>query len=244
VEAYRILALNHFDIINFRIRDDLDQEFETLRTTSEERLLGKALKEYKPEITEFRKHRFISAALDGLAKNGIQEDIRYARKYLGNTQFNMADEGAIGLLSRFGDSSDVESLIKAASKLYGATKRFALETAYKLSENKDVLIERLIYADDNTTSEIAVEMLSKHESSQKVEIAKTLFNSKKDKCRLEGLAIVSRYCDDNELETLLNNYVSQSSYYYNIVTWLDRYLYSKGRYLNFYKSKLSNMIVG
>ncbi len=242
-EAYRILALNHFDIIKFRIRDDLDKEFENLKTTSEERLLGKALKEYKPDITEFIKHKFISAALDGLAKNGIQEDIKYARKYLGNTQFNMADAGAIGLLSKFGDSSDVESLIKVESKLYGANKRLALETAYKLSENKDVLIKRFIYADDNTTSKIAVEMLSKHESSQKIEIAKTLFNSKNDKRRLEGLAIVSRYYNESELETLLNDYVSQSTYYYNIVAGIDRCLYSKGRYLNFYKSNLFNMIL-
>lgn len=241
-EAYRILALDYFDIIEFRIRDDLDQEFETLKTESEARLVGHILTQYKPDLIDFMRHRFISAALDGLARNGKQEDVKYARKYLGNTQYNIADKGAIGLLSRFGDSSDVENLIKVALKNYGQTKHFALETAYKLSENKDDLLERLINDDDNATADIAVKILSNHESARKIEITQTLFKSKIDKRRIEGFAIVSRYYDTSDLEKLLYEYISQQSYYYNIVTWLDRCLYSKGQYLKFYKSKLSNMI--
>jgi hypothetical protein len=245
--AYRILAEDYFSIIESRIRSDLDEEFDSLRKDSEARIrekYGVAKVGYEPETIEYVKDTFIASAIDGLAKNGQSEDIKYARKYLGNTKYGLADRGAIILLSKFGDSSDIDNLIKVASNLYGETKRFALETVYKLSKSKDALLEALMNDDNDATAEIAVKILSMHDSPRKIEMAKALFNSTKDKRRLEGLAIVSRNYNDNELETLLNDYVSRSAYYYNIVTWLDRCLYSNGRYLNFYKSKLSNMLEG
>ncbi len=245
--AYRILAEDYFAIIESRIRSDLEEEFDSLRKDSEARLGEKyssLRRAYEPDLVEFIKGTLIASAIDGLAKNGQSGDIKYARKYLGNTKYGMADRGSIILLSKFGDSSDVDNLIKVTSELYGETKRFALDTAYKLSENRDVLLETLMNDKNDETAAIAVKILSMTESPRRIEMAKALFNSTKDKRRLEGLAIVSKYSNDNELETLLNEYVSQPSYYYNIVTWLDRCLYSNGRYLNYYKSKLFSMIEG
>ena len=73
-------------------------------------------------------------------------------------------------------------------------------------------------------------------------MTKSLFKSGTDKRRVEALAIIVTHYNVTELEQFLNDYNSQSSYYYNIVTWLDRYLYSKGRYSIYFKSKLSKLI--
>lgn len=247
-QAYRVLGLDHFTILEPRIRYDLDQNFESLRSESEVRLREKygegteiIIKKYEPEVIEFIRAKYISAALDGLAKNGKRQDVKYARKYLVNTQYNLANYGAINILSRFGDSSDVERLIEVASNTYGETKRIALETAVNLSENKDVLLEKLINNDDETIAKLAVQILAEHETKRKVELARGLLKSKTDRRRLEGLAILFRCYDLNGVEKLLDVYLAQKSYYYNIVTWIDRCLYAKGRYSKFFRTKLSRM---
>ena len=244
-EVYRILAEDHFSLIESRIRSDLDDTFESFKKDS-----GAHLREkygdiegiYKPETIEYIRDTFIAAAMDGLAVNGQHEDIKYAKKYLGNTKYNMADKGAINLLVRFGDSSDVERLIEAAIKNYGKMQRKAVETAYNLSDKKDDLLNRLINHDDSLIAKIAIQILSRYESGKNIDFAKSLLQSKVDQRREQAVAIIANQFNPEELESLLTDYISQGSYYYNVVTWLDRCLYSKGSYLSFYKSKLSGMI--
>ena len=174
--------------------------------------------------------------------NGESEDIKYARKYLGNTLYNMADKGAINILSKFGDSSDVEILIQAARNNYGQPQRMALETAYNLAENKEALLEKLINDEKESIAKIGLQILLNHKTERKLEIAQGLFKSGSGDLRVESLAIVVNQGDTPALEKLLDEYIAQESYYYNIVTWLDRYLYSKGKYLQFYKTKLSSKL--
>jgi hypothetical protein len=66
-------------------------------------------------------------------------------------------------------------------------------------------------------------------------------NNPTPRCLTIHIVLVNEY-GSSELEELLDSYISQGSYYYNIVTWLDRLLYSKGQYHTYYKSTLSSMI--
>jgi len=154
----------------------------------------------------------------------------------------MADKGAVNLLAKFGDSSDVENLIEAAIKNYGQIQRKALETAYNLTENKVDLLSKLIKHEDTSISKIAVQILSRCHSGKNIALAKNLLQSKTDEIREEAVAIIVNQLNFEDLKNLLNEYISQSTYYYNVVTWLDRCLYSKEPFLNLYKSKLFDMI--
>lgn len=248
-EAYRVLAIDYFQEVETRIRTDLDSEFETLKSDSELKLKEKygdaaelISKKFKPEILDYIKGNFISAAIDGLALHGKKEDVKYARKYLGNTRHNMADHAAIKLLSRFGDSSDVNNLIEISSKSYGETKELALEAAFNLSKNKNELLKNLIEHEDKIISIFSIRKVSKYDMQHKVEIAKNLLNSKDDENRIKGLSILLNNLSEAELETILDEYLKQKTYYYNVVTWLDRCLYSTGRYKNYFHSKLVNRI--
>jgi len=48
--------------------------------------------------------------------------------------------------------------------------------------------------------------------------------------------------DVETLENLLDNYLKQETYYYNVVTWIDRYLYAMGRYQEFFRMKLVQVL--
>ncbi len=237
-DAYNILVLDHFDLIKDRIRDDLDQEFEQLITASKVRSLDK----YKPNLGQYVKDKYIAIAIDGLAKNGNPEDIKYARKYLGNTQHNMADDSAISMISKYGDSSDVENLIKVLGNNYGNSRKNILEFIFKMTDNKEALFEKLIDNEDNNVAGAVVNVFLNCEGSNQMKIASQLMKSSKDMLRVKGAAIVCENVDPAKLEEFLDDYTGRRSYYYNVVTWIDRYLYSKGKYSEYYKLELSKML--
>ncbi|GAH93761.1 unnamed protein product, partial [marine sediment metagenome] len=79
-----------------RIRLDLDSEFETLKSESENKWIeidgdfGKTLSKEinnKPEVINFYRERYILAALAGLSIHGKKEDVKYAREYLSNKKY-------------------------------------------------------------------------------------------------------------------------------------------------------------
>jgi spore coat protein CotH len=154
----------------------------------------------------------------------------------------MAEVAAVTLLSKFGDVSDVPNLVAVALRTYGKSKRIALEAAFDLSEDKDALLEQLINADDESTLLLASKIFAGYDSPRKIEMAMKLLKNERDKVRLEGLAIFVSTVAADKVEDLLDYYLEQEAYYYNVVTWLDRCVYSVGRYREHFQRTLLQML--
>ncbi len=144
VEAYKILAKKHFRFLKGRIRLDLDSEFETLKSESENKWIekygdvGKTIsKGLKTELINFYRGRYILAALAGLSIHGKKEDVKYAREYLSNKKYEEDKFEALKIILHFGDKLDIEMLNKIALNSYGETKRIAIEALFKFSEDRD-----------------------------------------------------------------------------------------------------------
>jgi len=243
IEAYKILAVKHFRFLKERIRLDLDSEFETLKSDSENKWIekygeaGKIISKIKPELINSIKSRYISAALDGLSMHGKQEDIKYARKYLINKKYNADNFGALTIILRFGDKSDIEILNKIVLDSYGETKTLAIEAIFKFSEDRDSRLA-LIINKDETIYKTSLQMLLKYDLPYKIEVAKILLKSEIEDRRLDGLSILLSSLNEIELEKFLDDYLSQGTYYYNVVTWLDKCLYAVGVFKDLFKSKM------
>ena len=243
-EAYEILAKKHFQFLKGRIRLDLDSEFETLKSESENKWIekygdvGKTIsKGLKPEVINFCRGRYILAALAGLSIHGKKEDVKYAREYLSNKKYEGDKFGALKIILRFGDKSDIEMLNKIALNSYGETKRIAIEALFKFSEDRDSRLA-LIINKDETIYKTSLQMLIKYDLPYKIEIAKILLKSEIEDRRLDGLSILISSLNEIELEKFLDDYLSQGTYYYNVVTWLDKCLYAVGAFKDLFKSKM------
>lgn len=244
--AYRVLALEHFEMIKSRIRKDLEQEFENLISESENRIVEEfgeqaipIIKDWKEsKLQDFTKANYIAAALAGLFRHGHQEDVKFARRFIGNTYLRIADMEAIRLLAKFGDSSDVEKLLETAFYSYGEKKTMAANAALELSSDIEDVISKMLISDDQEIAAIAVRALHKVQMEQKTQLLKSLLSSKNENLRLIGLAVIVNENNEKDLEKLLDEYLNKSPYYYNVVTWLDRYLYAPGRYNKYFKGKL------
>ena len=73
-------------------------------------------------------------------------------------------------------------------------------------------------------------------------MAKPLLLSEKDDIRLKGFAVLTHFYKREDLEKLLEDYISRERYYYNVVTWLDRYLFAPGHYGEFFRNQLSDKL--
>ncbi|MBE3128468.1 MAG: DUF4062 domain-containing protein, partial [Actinobacteria bacterium] len=244
VEAYEILAKKHFQFLKGRIRLDLDSEFETLKSESENKWIekygdvGKTIsKGLKPELINFYRGRYILAALAGLSIHGKKEDVKYAREYLSNKKYEGDKFEALKIILHFGDKLDIEMLNKIALNSYGETKRVAIEALFKFSEDRDSRLA-LIINKDETIYKTSLQMLLKYDLPYKIEIAEILLKSEIEDRRLDGLAILLHYLNETELEKFLDDYLKQDTYYYNIVTWLDKCLYAVGTFKDLFKSKM------
>lgn len=250
---YEFLATEHFELIKNRIRDDLENEFDDLKCESENKLKEKRGSQYYVKFLEnigentikFIKYKFISAALKGLTKNGEREDVRFARQYLfHDVSSDKVNVEALKLLSRFGDAGDIDNLIYAASKVYGKTKKLAIEAAYNFSHNKAELLERLFSNSDEEVVKIGAKILIRSRTTKKIKIAKEFLNHNFDSLRIAGVVIIIRKYSSKEIKKVLSEYIKQDTYYYDVVTWFDRYLFAKGKFKNFYKRKLYRVCDG
>ena len=245
VEAYKIMAKKHFRFLKERIRLDLDSEFETLKSESENKWIeiygdfGKTLskKLNKPEVINFYRGRYILAALAGLSIHGKKEDVKYAREYLSNKKYEGDNLEALKIILHFGDKSDIEMLNKIALNSYGETKRIVIEALFKFSEDRESRLA-LIINKDETIYKTSLQMLLKYNLPYKIEIAEILLKSEIEDRRLDGLAILLYYLNETELEKFLDDYLKQDTYYYNVVTWLDKCLYAVGAFKKMFKSKI------
>jgi hypothetical protein len=229
--SYRYIAMNHFRLIENRIRRDLDNEFADLIGELDQ--MG-----WESDTVDFVKAKMIKAALAGLAENGNKSDLKYGRRFIGKTRHNTADPEAVKLVVKYGDVSDVERLLEVALADASETRRIALEGALKLADDKIAVLEIMLRGGDGETVGKAAEKLWVLDKERVREISRAKLNEDDSGERLVGLAILVKFYEEADLELILNEYIATSPHYYNVVTWLDKALYAPGRYGECFRKKL------
>jgi hypothetical protein len=157
---------------------------------------------------------------------------------LGNTRHNTADPEAVKLLAKYGDTLDAEKLLEAARRSYGETQNIAFEAALRLGQDKEEILEIMVNEGRHDVAAQAAEHLWRLNQEKLKELAKGMLRVDEPEKRLRGLAILVLYCEKDALEDLLEEYIGGKSYYYNVVTWMDRTLYAPGRYREYFKKEL------
>jgi len=233
--AYRYLAVKHFQLIESRIRSDLDNEFVNLISQLDQKI-------WKRETIDFVKGQMIEAALAGLAEHGNESDVKYARKFVGKTRHNTADPEAVKLLVKYGDISDVEKLFEVALASETETSRLAFEGTLKLAEEKIPVLETMLRKGDGKTAGKAAEELWVLDEDRVRDISRAMLNADHTDKRLRGLALLVKFCTKAQLEALLDEYIATSPHYYNVVAWLDKTLYAPGRYGEFFRKELLKLL--
>lgn len=243
--AYRALLEAHLDDELDNVRLNLEDGFRPMREqwlSSIEKQFGvvgrSEMEELIRSLDQFIADRFAETALLALIGRAEVTDAVHAARYL-NSQNQDTQLAAIQLLRAHGQDVHAPALRELAVQASGRVKAAAGAAAIVLAPEDT--FQQFAESGDETLVALALSYAAKYRSDL-VEHIWSLLNDDEGTIR----AVAAGYCvsmlEDEDLEVLLNEYIAQDSYYYNIVTWLDRALYAPETVRTLYRSKLTAML--
>ena len=247
--AYKVLGLKHFDRFGDRVRKDLADQFATFRETEKRSLRESVMadldKQHASDATviatianaaekavakwadldNFITSEFVSAALAALTKNGSASDLPIARQHL-YSEDSASREASLEMVSRFGDGSDVEPLLFLVEREYGDIAERAAETALALSADRWKRAKQYLERKAMPFLRVGIDALGSHTefSSRWPELAPYLFVDNSN-VRLATAKLLCSRLENVDLVKLLNQCLEAETYYYDVITALDRSIY-------------------
>ena len=197
---------------------------------------------YTNELDDGIYVRFAGAAIAGLVGHGEPPDVAFGRELLANrkkdTFYGEAEGQAVRLIARFGDGRDVEALVGVAREAYGETKELAAKTALRLSPGTEGVAKQFAGIKDIILFRLALESVQETSPANARAHLQTFLGDAENFKRMAALRILVKTAKTEDLESLLRAYMAQPTYYYNVVCWLDRVLFSPSPFREAYVGEL------
>lgn len=207
-------------------------------------------KESTPEedaqsIADSRKEDYLTAALAGLVRNGRADDMKFARRLVGTSNEELRLE-VVQLMRRFGDATDVVSLMPIAKSNSGLAQEYAANAALELANDKYVVANELINTRDELLVSIAVVYLTRSQpNAETVKFLLPFLSNADEKIRARVIAYFVHDCSAEELTKILTEYLSTTgTYYYDVVCALDRAIYAPPQIAVAYRESLDERFFG
>jgi len=242
--AYEALALDHFESIAPTLIQDFTDGFRRIREESLRPVREtqgpeevRRIEESFENLDQFIGEQFAEAALRGLAKNPFPEGVKIAKSYLKQDTYRARD-AALEVVLQFGTSDEVQDLLKMAFDTYGERQKKAALGALKLSSDPLETWRELVLSENSGLSKIAMSWLISQTSFNLDQVLRECLHDKEKAFRIGALSALIRRHEKSEIDDVLTKYIQADSYFYDVVTWLDRILYSPPRLSDAFRNKL------
>lgn len=230
--AYQFLATRRFEAVSSDIRSDLQGGFDRVKRRSIERIESKYQGlDVKSHISSFEQYdesirsSFTEAALAGLVANGEPADIRFGREYLTHANSDIK-AAAAKIIRRYGGAEDAAGLMELSRESWGKLRAEAGEAALELSAHPFKLAKELIGGSDDKLVKAAFGWLYAQESLDVSAYFEELLSDDSGANRERAVYYFSSHPQLADLKVLLETQLQKDSYYYNVIAWLDRLVYS------------------
>ena len=246
--AYKVLGLMHFDRFGDKVRTDMADLFATFRKSEKHAIresfttildrhdasdtriatvkgaAEKVIKQWD-NLDNFITSKFASAALAALAKNGSANDLPIARQHL-DSEDPASKEAALEMVARFGNEADVEPLLALASRNYGGVAERAAKTALALSTDCWIRAKQYLEREAMPFLHVGINALGEHTEfpSKWPELVPYLFVGNAS-VRLATAKLLCSRLENVDLARILNQCLEAETYYYDVITALDRSIY-------------------
>jgi hypothetical protein len=198
--------------------------------------------ELAKEDAENKRNEFVTAALAGLASNGESTDVQFARHYTSTESYDLRLE-AVKVITRFGNSSDIPTLLDIAKHSEGMLQEVAARGAMRLNPEPGVAARELLLTGDAILIGIVVQsLLATNAGKTSAEFLESFLDNDKAELRTGVLAYFGEKSSEEELSGLLERYTSRQVYYYDVVCWLDRMLYAPPKLRDVYTKTLKRQL--
>jgi hypothetical protein len=245
VLAYKSLVADHYDVVRDDVRSDLADGFERVKQRSVEVIesnfggsdvLKDVVDKFKP-LDDFIRSQFAEAALSGLLANGQPSDISFGRQYLTSKDY-ATKLAAVRIVRKFGTAEDVTALLQISRDDWGDVQDEAGVGALRLATDPFRVARELTQSRSTKLVHAGFEWLYGQGSPEANVFFDQLIEDASDTNRLRSVYYFSKRLKSEELAQLLEAQFDKETYYYNVVTWLDRLLYAPKPLMEFFAQKL------
>ena len=204
------------------------------------------LKENEKQISKVNEYgikEYSVYSLKILYEKGEKDDLKYAKKYF-KIDDEQLHEQIINMYNKWGDEKDIDDLVEIAKNSKPDLKMKYGELAIKFDrKEKKSVISKYLETEDEVLIKISLKYLLACMNKKHVDRIKKLLLSENDDIRLYALSYLVQVLNMKEMKKLLSNYLGDGArYFYNIVCWLDRILYSPARVKKHYREQLKKLI--
>ena len=243
--SYQLLA-ERGEISKETVRADLNSQFQRVRESSDELLekgYGAAaaakLKQQFANLNDFIAQQFSEKAMAVLASDSTWEDVPIARKLLSN---DGTRSSALEIIASNGDSSDVEQLLEIGRTSFGDDRSTALRGIRRLTSDKLATAKVLITGEGRELRRAGLALVRDVEDPDALRFLHELMSHDDEEVRVVAVGLVRSRLDQAQLLEFLRAYIAKGTYYYNVVTWVDRLLYAPEPMSGYYASELDSKL--
>jgi HEAT repeat protein len=223
---------------------DVREEFATLKRQSQQKmheqrpaLLAEALLEAFARYDPLFRNLYTAAALTILGEAGNPQDAEIVRAHLHEEDHSVQLQ-AVRAIGRVGDATDAAVLLAIVKEAKWEIRRAAAESALRLAADPKPVLAALFESSSKDVLHVATEFLIEHSTGRAAEFAEPLLANDDTRKRNAAIRVILETYDEDRAEALLEDYLRRDSYYYNVVCWFDRYLYSPAALRALYRTKL------
>lgn len=182
-------------------------------------------------VEDFISSNFIKAALDGISGHDCTEDVEFLRKYLDHPSADVR-LAAVNGLKRLGVKEDLKSLLTLVNDEDSRVRHLAAETAIHLAPGIDGAAVKLFDSTDPLIPGTGIKALLDADLKPAADLVRPLLGHSEYAVRRDAFIFFQRRYNDEQLEQLLDDYISSGGYHYDVVCWLDRHLYGPAFFQN------------
>jgi hypothetical protein len=234
-QAYRVLAERQNSAFGpERIISDLENGFAELKSNAVDRYQELYGEKETAEIERIwgednalgasLRESYIDAAFQVVRSRPDKKYLDVARAELSsNSEIVLA--GAVEILARFGDKSDVPALVQLAEGQTGANKEKFAAAACTLDPGLEGAVSLFMKEGNPRLVKVALGELASEDLDRARDSVVALFKSESDGTRQQAVAFLSERLSREELSALMDAHAGEGGYYYSVICWIDRALH-------------------
>lgn len=247
--AYQLL-IERGEISHSQVRSDISSNFERLNADVETHASSARVEKHEefasftlaPSLNAKREMdvmRLTNAALAGISIKPEQSDLSLARGLLAKGSNVSA---CAQIIQSVGQESDVALCVAATKDVADNEKLDLLNAALSLSPSAETLAHELIKSKDKVIRQFGASVIAKYDIAWAREaMFRLLYDSESD-VRTFVAILLGEQLSHASLVLLLSRYLNEEIYYYDVVTWLDRFLYAPPALMRFYLEKSPDVL--
>lgn len=199
---------------------------ENIRETMDQKLDEEITRHYtlQPDVEQFVKSSYIKAALGGISTHGCKDDVRFFRQYLNHQNAETRLAALVGL-KHWGDTVDVKPMLALVNDEDPRVRHLAAEIAVHLAPGIDGAAVKLFDFSDPLIPGTGIKALLDTDIKHAADLVRPLLGHSEYAVRRDAFIFFKRRYSGDQLEQLLDDYISSGGYHYDVVCWLDRHLY-------------------